>query len=720
MIGENNEWHIQLDCLEDAVVSSPTSCGKKAESSYCDLQDILNNSDADDTVILWQGSAAEQTQCNQTRKFNITVTKSVILKTLQRNNTEDKHCIKGMHGIHFTFNNNCTEHCNITIRDSQFSCSLITFNDLDIRIQNSNFQNSFIMVTSDSRFRATRYNMNIQDAQFNIDLSRQSKNESILTSDYLCRQLNYICLLGQWNFVQILRSYLEGNRQSKVAGVEIMHANIHTLYLTDVQISSMISAMVISSSSSIGIFNITDSILLGNRDGIDVGEGVRYMMVFRSEMNNTGSWLGDWEDDEQCNSALKGNIQILKVESSVFAHNYASGVYCRGAALYIRSEAYWSSPLLSSNNHTLEAENPRIPTTELRNSMFYDNVVDNCSVGRGIENMGGGAVTIYGGQFSLKIAESTFGRNAACKGAGIYIGISKILVGMSKAHFLSTRIIIQSCIFNENVAEYGAGMVTELQATTLNTGAGLYTLISNSLFSKNNVSQIGACISLYFFNVSVRSGVTLKISVFNNTFTLNHAIYGTGMYMHMYSCSFHANSIIELHTSYSMFTSNRETAIYSRKMSCIFYPNSSLTLQISYSIFTSNRANNAAGISWDVNLCSFHLKSVLSFLIYNCSFFSNSARSTGGGIQAWVWSCTFYPNASYILQIADSSFRLNTGSYGAGIQTNFIGSYLLSNSFSTFDVCNSTFMSNEVTFQGAGMYTTVSNSTLYSNSTIIF
>ena len=66
------------------------------------------------------------------------------------------------------------------------------------------------------------------------------------------------------------------------------------------------------------------------------------MVVSRSAMNNTGLWYRGGEVFDQCNSALKGCPKRLIVEYSVFAHNHATGVDCKSAALFLRSKAITS------------------------------------------------------------------------------------------------------------------------------------------------------------------------------------------------------------------------------------------------------------------------------------------------------------------------------------------------------------------------------------------
>ena len=226
MEGENHNWHVQLDCSEDKMVSSTSSCGRNIETPCCNLQEVINNVEDGDTVYLRQVAATEHSWCNQSKEINITVTKSVILQTQQPDPKTDGDSIEEIHGIQFIFNNNCSERCTIEIRNIQFTCSLITFNNLNIRIENSTFKDSFITAKSHPRLPAADNDIMIGKTVFKNNYSVDGRNESIIMNSESCKQWNYICVAGQWNSIEILKSNLEGDRQSMVSGVQVMHANI--------------------------------------------------------------------------------------------------------------------------------------------------------------------------------------------------------------------------------------------------------------------------------------------------------------------------------------------------------------------------------------------------------------------------------------------------------------------------------------------------------------
>lgn len=135
---ENQKWYVQLDCSEDRnMISSPPSCGRNIETPCCNLQEVLNSIVQDgDTVYLRQMAAGGQPWCNESKEINIAVTKPVILQTQQPDKTENRNSIEVIDGIKFTFYNNGSDHCTITVKNSKFSCSFLKFCDLDIKIEN--------------------------------------------------------------------------------------------------------------------------------------------------------------------------------------------------------------------------------------------------------------------------------------------------------------------------------------------------------------------------------------------------------------------------------------------------------------------------------------------------------------------------------------------------------------------------------------------------------
>ncbi len=738
---EHGDWYVKLDCKNDNMTSSST-CGRSSKQACCQLQDVLNNIQEGGTLLVFQHPTSKQSKCDKREEIQVEVTKSFTLKTLPPeerpgvNSTDRGH----LRGVQIMFNGNCSEQCSLTISESQFSCTWIGFNNLDIRIEDTHFMDGFITAQVQSDNHGNGFNMKIHDSEFKNSFPIKIGSEKTSMNNETCKQLNYVCLSGYWNAVEIVRSNLEGDRQSQVSGVEVMHANIQTLNLVDDQISFMFSAVVIQV-SGVGMFNISDCIFVGNRDGIDIGEGVRYMIVSRSQMNNTGSGRG--YALKTCSSALKGTVQNLEVKESIFAQNQVSGKACKGAALYLRTNVSDISLLKSYNS--------------------------------------GGAVTVYGAKILIQIVGSIFLRNKASKGAALYIDVSdKGLMGFpqnkSTGNVTSTNIILYSCTFTENIAEFGGGLMTELTESTLDSGGHISTLIYDCSFIRNKATSRGAGAYLNYFNVSIKDGAAITIQTINTDFKENnstgsggHLVWGYGggismelssftlmssasvktmvdncsftsntaswggggIHTEISSCSVDSHSSIILQTTDSVFMSNTATdgaAIKAVMKSCSVVSKSSITLHTIGSTFSSNIVEyNGAGIGIELDKCSVDFNSSIKLVTIDSTFISNTAKYNGAGIGIQMNYCTVYSHSSIKLVTIDSSFISNTATrHGAGIYTKLLLSKFNSepevafNSSITIQTIGSTFTSNIVKYDGAGIYTRLYGCTLSSGSSITF
>ena len=725
----SRKWHVLLDCTDDdAMIHPSTSCGEHAQTPCCHLQEVLSNLEDGDTVYLSQRATEKHPQCNHTRQVQVQVQKSFTLKIAKTIPSRDEGSLQGVHGISMLIYNHCSESCTVTIDKSHFLCTSLTFNNLNIWIKDSIFTCSFIRAKSLPEVDSNKYNITIRDIQFHSSIRLKDRNDTALIRTGILRQSDFLCISGYWNLVNIQGCVLEGERQGSISGVEVIRATVGTLNLNGVQLSFLLSTLIVSSSSSVDMFNVTDSIFLDNRDGIDIGWGVQYLMVSRSQLNGTGLWFRNWEVPEQCNSAIRGSAQIIFIKDSTFAHNYASGMNCKGAALYLRGNTH-DKPLLMSNNTTLENGNLEAQTAQVTvmKSVFYDNMVANCFAGLGSEN-GGGAIALYGLQL-IKITASNFVRNKACKGAGLYIGISdQWLMGysqnISEGLDLTSTIIIDTCTFNENTAGHGGGLMTEVIESILDTGSSLSTLIYNCSFSSNNVTYDGAGALLHYFNVSLSIGVTVDIKVKDTDIKENTAErVGGGMSVNFTLLTLMSNTSVGTVVNNCTFISNTAgkdgAGICTYMMSCFLYSNSSLTFQIYHSTFASNIAEHGAGVYIDMDSCSLYSNSFLTLWTSGSTFTSNTAWYEGAGIYKKAYSCSLHLHSSLIFQISDSDFTSNSAwLVGSGIFTYMESCSLYSNSFLTLRTSGSTFTSNTAERSGVGVYTYMDSCSLYSNSSL--
>ncbi len=704
-----------------------------------------------DTLQLLQHPTSWHSDCNVTREIQVDVTKSFILKTGSQKaglNTKSVESVN-LHGIQLTLNDNCSHHCSLTISESHFSCSSITFHDLDIQIKDTRFKNSFIIAKAKPGNHGNTLSMRIHDSELKNNFPVKIGTEAPISNGQ-CKKLNYVCLSGNWNSIEIVRSILEGDRQSQVSGVEVMHANIQTLSFIDVTVCFMHSALVIWS-SGLDTFNVLGSVFMGNRDGIDIGQGTRLVLISGSEMNNTGSWFGDGNALEQCSSALKGGVQILKVEDSVFAHNYAHGMNCNGVALCLRSNIIIKH--LPESNHDIEifeTENLFIQTIKIVRSKFYENMVANCSVGLDFDNLGGGAVTVYGAKLLIQISGSLFVRNEACKGAGLYVGMSdRWLMGNSHDgtghEILFSRVIIDECTFNDNIAEFGGGLMTEFAEFTLDNGSSVSILIYGSSFHNNNASNTGAGALLVYLNVSIYNGATVMVQFGNTDFkgNINTGVYphghGGGMSVNLTSLSLLSRASVIIVANWCSYTSNTagigETVcnyttrrcyrknvygggIYLNVKLLSLNSNASLRAEVNNCSFTSNRAFSGAGLYTGVAFSSVDLNSFIRIQTSGSKFTLNNAERDGAGYLTEVSSCSADLNSSILLQVTGSVFLSNIADIGAGICTQVHSCSMDSDSLLILEMIDSTFTSNTVWNFGGGIFIFMASCSVGFNSLI--
>ncbi len=712
-----NEWHALVDCEDGVVIPSHISCGMNAETPCCHLQHVLDRIHEADIVYLRQVSIAKDSKCNQTTVIQSRVHKSFTLKTYQPRPTVDPDSNEVIHGLHMVFNNKCSGHCSITISGVRFSCSYITFNNLDIWIKDSVLLNSFITATGQhpDMIPWAGHRIQIQDTEFHSDTLIGNGKDISFVNPGPCKQLNHVCVSGDWNVVELFRTTLKGGIEGHVSGVEISQANVQTLKLVGCYISLMFSVLVISSSSDLGIVNLTDSIFIRNRDGIDLGQRVRYVAVIRVEMNNTGPWVIHDEFREHCSSAIRGYVQTVLIKDSLFAHNRALGKYCGGVALSLRSRFNPQTPLELENRYILA------PTIEISRSKFYGNVVDNCSMEKSwhifaeehLVNGSAGAVHVSGSQIFIKVVDSTFQKNRACKGAGLYIGLSESYFnfpayGWLHVQILSSTIVIDSCRFSENSADYGAGLMHEFTDLTLGNQTNLTAIISNSSFNANLAFVSGAGAHLHFVNVSLNLHDCIFIRLHDNVFSNNscnekHNFYvsgGGGLCLNVTSIDVTVGSLIRFEIDYCTFIFNKVGTLgggmYITIYEASLQSNSSMRLGIHHTFFDLNEAVCGGGLRLKFEETTV-VESALYFEVCRSKFTSNIGTTIGGGFATLVDLCSFYSNSSFTFRTTHSDFTSNVAGYRAGVGTvEVTASFFTHSSYTLLLFTDSTFNSNEV------------------------
>ncbi len=290
------------------------------------------------------------TYCNQTKTIKAAVAKSFVLETASSSKTGNQTTDQGVYGFHLVLNGSCSEPCSVKIHHIHFFCSWVSVNNVDISVEDSTFENSFITIQAETKSASAGRKARIINTKFKYGRARTESRVRDLVNTMLCEGLNYICVSGSWKSVKILHSMLCSNGHSQILGLQVANANLQSLNLTNVQVTAMFSSMVIDS-SCVGSLNVTRCRFVKNRDGINIGQSVNHVILSSSEFNDTGWRMKEVKDSKKhCSSALKGSPQTLIVQECVFANNHGVGENCKGPALLVKSN--FSKLLALESKHT--------------------------------------------------------------------------------------------------------------------------------------------------------------------------------------------------------------------------------------------------------------------------------------------------------------------------------------------------------------------------------
>ncbi len=218
-MGEHREWYTQLDCEDDITASSSASCGEHAKTPCCHLPEVLNNLQEGDTVYLLQRFPVNKSSCNHRKPVPIEIRKSFTLKTARPTGIVDNDSSEGLHGVNMIINNNCSESCTVTVVQSHFSCSSLSFNNLNIVIKDSIFASGSITAKSLPQVNLNSYNIKIQDTEFHCSTLMKDERDIGLIKTGPFQQMNFIYINGYWDSVNILGSVMEGNNGGGISGM---------------------------------------------------------------------------------------------------------------------------------------------------------------------------------------------------------------------------------------------------------------------------------------------------------------------------------------------------------------------------------------------------------------------------------------------------------------------------------------------------------------------
>ena len=339
------------------------------------------------------------------------------------------------------------------------------------------------------------------------------------------------------------------------------------------------------------------------------------------------------------------------------------------------------------------------------NCMFYNNSAS---------ELGGAIGVAYSS--TLHITNSSFEYNAVSTGGGAIAGDSNSTLDILNTIFIGnkayqggaiqveheTQLVVANCLFQNNFVGYSGGAVVASYNTTLS--------ITNSIFVDNEANVMGGGVSVEreseiqitncsFHNnsapnaggaVLVAFNVVLKLQnvsfMYNTAGEFGGAIGGQNATVHVEDAEFIGNKATQVGGAVCV-----QEQAYLRLVNCVFYNNVAYgpgglggavivaynaTLEVEDTYFISNTANmEGGGVSGTQNSTliikstNFTKNKALfagglqvqlnSFLtMRNCTFDSNSADNTGGGLA------TGYEAR---VNITESTFSHNTAKSGAAI-----------------------------------------------------
>ncbi len=186
----------------------------------------------------------------------------------------------------------------------------------------------------------------------------------------------HVNLIGSWKTVNLSSLTLLGNELSLASGIDIVEGNIQSIVMGNIGMSHLFSALTVDSITNVTTFEMYDSIFYKNMDGIDLDQGVIYIIIARCIFEETRPW--NPVEEPCCSVAVKATSFSIQVSDSSFRQNRAVGKYCNGSALSLAAtkheKATWTFNTVVSNQH-LSQLNPMI---KIESTTFFENAVVDC------------------------------------------------------------------------------------------------------------------------------------------------------------------------------------------------------------------------------------------------------------------------------------------------------------------------------------------------------
>ncbi len=713
-------------------MTSPATCGQNTVTPCCHLQDVLNNIQEGDTIYLKQMSPTGHSFCNQTREIQAKVMKSFVLETATSWSTGYQASLQGVHGLHLVLNSRCSQPCSVTIHHSHFYCSWVTINNMDIWIEDSKFRNSFITLQSDSKSASKDHTATIINTKF----KHGEEKEEIPENTGVCEGLNYICVSGTWNSVEILHSRLQGDRTSQIAGLRVVNGNLQSLNLVGVQGTLMFAVLVVSS-SSIDVMNVTESRFVSNKDGIDIGQGVSQVIVSNSEFNDTGSRFEKVHDTyEQCSAALKGSVQTLIVQGCLFVNNQGYGLHCKGPALHLQGGLQEITLSVSNDSSVNTSEHETLgPTIKIIQSVFIDNRVSTQKNSHSEDHSSGGAVAILGQVMSVWIKDCVFEGNMAYSGGGLYVSLQGRQYDGGRNLSTNESIITYSGEDSEsslNPLDFGSGQdwLDQDYAAIQDSSGEVYLNLESY---ENNDDLLYESNEKHFSKLG-----TVTITIENCTFYNNTAIRsGGGLMIQIEMASVSSSNILIIINS-SLFSRNKCVLGHSDGggLSVNYYglmkPYASVTTTVQHTIFHENEGTyRGGGMFLLYGACEAYTKcskdkqaSIMQYAsvkvhVHNCHFISNEA-TWYGAIFLGMHRTALQPGSFVYVEVFSSIISSNRANVtGGGVHLDFYDITAKQHSSVTVKVSTSSFMSNVAKNTEAGLSLYIEDCKFQSNSSFI-
>ncbi len=722
---------MQLDC-EHTKMTSVNSCGKSVAHPCCHLQDVIHEMREQDTIKICRHSKVNVTTAS-TLKIHVNVSKSITFTTSSVNDFQEA----GVWYVQFEIKGTSRKLCTLALLGSHFQQSKIAVRNMNILIKDSIFTNSYV----DFRSERNGY-IEINNTEFN--LTNENANGSPESNSL------YINVVGRWTAVKLSSSSLIGNEMNTSSGIQIAAADIQSVMMDNIVMSHLYSALKIDSITYIVTFEMHDSIINENIDGINLSQAAMYVMISGCIFEGTGPM--SFSERNRCSVAFKASTIAIHVMDSLFKYNRAVGKYCNGSALSIT--AAWhgraTSAMKRAVSDQLHLRQPLL--VKIQNSSFFENVLADCYLNYKESDMDleikedsshGGAVVVLGESLQINVVNSTFIANRGCQGAGLYIGtinpkesntftinVVTCIFDGNEAHFGGVLMIAalnfsvpevwmvlincDNSTFHHNSGVSGSGGFIYLKDLTLGENTLLWISLNTSIFNGNvatgtseDVWQSGGGMMICLIQITLDNSSALHMNLANSQFQNNTAAKaGAGMVIYLMNTLQQMNASISILLQESLFEGNNcriGAGLFLQLSGAASY-----SIHLSTCMFIANvvSVENGGGIS--LFLTEISQEDGLNIItLESCSFLSNRASGKGGAIEIFMWRFKVPNGANHTVNFYKCYFTNNFArDAAAGIAIYQGYSCIATGAMIIISHC--VYISNTVFNQGAALHFSIS------------